>query len=493
MITVKRAGLAAVLAVVLSVACFCAPAFAQWSEDVLEVAAANRIWYDYVTDEKVMKQFASLLYPYASLAAEPALSIPDPPRQSKAVLLKDEALEDVEFFFALLKYGYAGYQYFGGDERFVAAKELIVREVEEDLPRRFTTGVFENTLYKHLSFINDGHFYVGNRRYLKRQAMYMNFEYNLSRDDSGFYLDNDGDKEYIEAINGQEPEQYMRFSLNESGEIVYRIGMLEPEGEALLRADVTLVADGSRRELTLGLEKVSSLVPEGSVYEYYRVDGIPVVSLRGSSFDSPAMEKFVADAQEVRQEEAVIIDLRGNSGGDAAQMARWLGVFTDGATLVSPFTGAQLSTKTVRELIFKSWPVLYRVPVEILEEHVVTSETGWSEITLGPIPERVPNDVAVVVLMDSRTVSAGEVFVEILASLDNVVLLGTNTGGRSLAGNPVETALPNSQLRLGFGTGLQLRRDFVDREGIGLFPDFWVQPEDAVKLAVKFIENYGSR
>jgi len=186
MITVKRAGLAAVLAVVLSVACFCAPAFAQWSEDVLEVAAANRIWYDYVTDEKVMKQFASLLYPYASLAAEPALSIPDPPRQSKAVLLKDEALEDVEFFFALLKYGYAGYQYFGGDERFVAAKELIVREVEEDLPRRFTTGVFENTLYKHLSFINDGHFYVGNRRYLKRQAMYMNFEYNFPEMIPGF-------------------------------------------------------------------------------------------------------------------------------------------------------------------------------------------------------------------------------------------------------------------------------------------------------------------
>ena len=152
--------------------------------------------------------------------------------------------------------------------------------------------------------------------------MYMNFEYNFSRDDSGFYLDNDGDKEYIEAINGQEPEQYMRFSLNESGEIVYRIGMLEPEGEALLRADVTLVADGSRRELTLGLEKVSSLVPEGSVYEYYRVDGIPVVSLRGSSFDSPAMEKFVADAQEVRQEEAVIIDLRGNS---AETQHRWQG------------------------------------------------------------------------------------------------------------------------------------------------------------------------
>ena len=120
--------------------------------------------------------------------------------------------------------------------------------------------------------------------------------------------------------------------------------------------------------------------------------------------------------------------------------------------------------------------------MEILEEHVVTSETGWSEITLGPIPERVPNDVAVVVLMDSRTVSAGEVFVEILASLDNVVLLGTNTGGRSLAGNPVETALPNSQLRLGFGTGLQLRRDFVDREELDSFLTFGFSPRMPLSL-----------
>lgn len=169
---------------------------------------------------------------------------------------------------------------------------------------------------------------------------------------------------------------------------------------------------------------------------------------------------------------------------------RWLDVFTDGATLVSPFTGAQLATNTVRELIFKSWPVLYGVPAEMLEENVVTTETGWSEITLGPIPERIPNDAAIVVLMDSWTVSAGEVFVELLRSMDNVVFLGTNTSGRSLAGNPVQTALPNSQLRVQFGTALQMRRDFVDQEGVGLLPDFWVQPENAVELAVKFIQNY---
>ena len=99
--------------------------------------------------------------------------------------------------------------------------------------------------------------------------------------------------------------------------------------EALLRADVTLVADGSRRELTLGLEKVSSLVPEGSVYEYYRVDGIPVVSLGDPRLIHQLWRSLLQMPRRSDREEAVIIDLRelgrrrSTDGKVAGRLHRW--------------------------------------------------------------------------------------------------------------------------------------------------------------------------
>ena len=96
--------------------------------------------------------------------------------------------------------------------------------------------------------------------------------------------------------------------------------------------------------------------------------------------------------------------------------------------------------------------------------------------------------------MDSLSASAGEGFVRYLRQIENVVFIGTNTSGTVLAGDPVKGKLPNSYIGTHWSTNLKLdveSGEFVDREGIGFLPDFWVQSEDALDVALKFIHHYG--
>lgn len=98
------------------------------------------------------------------------------------------------------------------------------------------------------------------------------------------------------------------------------------------------------------------------------------------------------------------------------------------------------------------------------------------------VPEVIPNETIIIVLTDAHIASAGELFLESLRQLDNVVVLDTNTRGATLT-SLVTSSLPNSRLRLGFGGNLRLPWDLVDNEGVGLLPDFWVHPDEALDLA----------
>lgn len=102
----------------------------------------------------------------------------------------------------------------------------------------------------------------------------------------------------------------------------------------------------------------------------------------------------------------------------------------------------------------------------------------------------INNRPLVMVLMDSHVASAGEGFVRALAQLDNVVFIGLNTYGALLTGDVGVCQLPHSKLYLAVGTSLLQEKDFVNRDGLGYFPDFWVDPDYALDRALKFIDKY---
>ncbi len=471
--------------------------FAPWDADVQKITKLNRPGHDPDLDMEAMEnEFAKRLYPFGSLVHEP---VPHPETLGfglpKAIIPKQEALEDVEHLFSLLKYGYAGYEYFGGDERFQMAKQRMLEELQTEFPNQFPSVALDNLIYDHLHFINDGHLMIGNHRYLRPQTMYMNFDYEFFKDDNGYYTTTNGLQEYVELVNGESVDPYLWSSLNVTGEIVYRIGRLADERSKAAnqeRLEISLCSNEARRQVSLFLEKEARprQIPDGS-YRRYEQDGIPVIDLQQFRFVGPYLGQFLDDALELKDEELFIIDLRFNPGGLSNNIEHWLQRITGDWVEDPAQMWVQLRTNTTRELARYSkegeprWMIDALFPVR---------ETGWTRIRPSSGSAPIANPTKIVVLMDSWSASAGEIFIRRLRQIENVVFIGTNTSGTLIIGDPIKGKLPNSYIGTHWGTALKLEVEsgkFVDREGVGYLPDFWVQSEDALDLALKFIHKYG--
>lgn len=468
------------------------PVAAEWGPAVREIIAANRAFDQIPDDVELLRQVETMLYNYQGFADAPSLiPLEDQSPHAKALVTKQGALEDVEFLIRLLKYGYAGYEYYGGDARFHAAKDMILQDLHDNSPNRFKTDDFQNLLYKHLNFINDGHFQIGTRPFLQEKAMYMDFKHAFTLDERGFLLAGQAERAYLQSINGKNPQEFMYASLDHDGEVVYRIGILEMAGLDVITTDITLVSGKEERKLAADLAQIpSSPVTIGyeDIYTKFELDGITVLTLSQFPTSGPEMEQFCRDAELLKDQDAIIIDLRSNFGGSTVHLYEWLDAFTEGRHKGPGWIKVSLCTPTSKQLALDH---LQRHGLHDLADEVAdgpVSEIGWSEI--GYLPSQpTPNRVNVVVLTGA-TLSAGEVFVNNLIRLDNVVVLGTNTKGAMLMGYNYLHPLPHSQLAVRFGADFCPAPDLVNREGIGYLPDFWVSPQEALDLAIKFIHNY---
>ncbi|MPM95105.1 hypothetical protein SDC9_142256 [bioreactor metagenome] len=94
--------------------------------------------------------------------------------------------------------------------------------------------------------------------------------------------------------------------------------------------------------------------------------------------------------------------------------------------------------------------------------------------------------------MDKYTGSSGEDFVCYLRTVDNVIFVGSNTRGGHICGNVCyHLYLPNSGLKIGFGTSLGFAETMENTDGIGIMPDLWVNPDDAMDAVMRLIDHYG--
>lgn len=75
-------------------------------------------------------------------------------------------------------------------------------------------------------------------------------------------------------------------------------------------------------------------------------------------------------------------------------------------------------------------------------------------------------------------------------TLANTLFLGSETLGCNLVSNNINFYLPHSGLNLYFGTGLTMKEETVNREGVGYLPDLWVPSARALDLAEKMITYY---
>jgi C-terminal processing protease CtpA/Prc len=95
------------------------------------------------------------------------------------------------------------------------------------------------------------------------------------------------------------------------------------------------------------------------------------------------------------------------------------------------------------------------------------------------------------VLTDENCGSSGESMLNLLRSMENVVVVGGNTGGAQLCGNVMTFYLPNSNLSFSFGVSLGFQFDTENVDYKGYEPDVWCDPQSALDAVLALLENSG--
>lgn len=472
--------------------------------DVIKTINTNKI-SDLSSSEEVKDELKQYLYKFEDFDDEIKSDLINNKRGYRFfnLISIDNAVNDVDYLFRLLKYGYAGYQYFGGDKKFLSVKNKIIYDIEnkDNIFSLISVNSLKKIIYDNLNFIQDGHFSIENMQLCKDYYLFTTKEYIFLKDEVGFYTTIDNHKKYLISVNGKNPSDYIKLSLNQEGKIVYCLGILSQDGEELIlnlffKSENTDRISNIRTTLYKQNNKGVKNKYQFSYktpYNSYEISGIPIIEHR-STAPTPEniikLEEFVEEAKNFRDDKFLIIDIRGNSGGNEIYPYKWVENYTE-ENIGYGNVSCSLATNTALNMLINSVQEIYKDPklISQVKNIVKVNNFGWSEIEYSK-NKRIKNENLIIVLFDNQVASGGESFVRFLKQLDNVIFIGSNTSGVKTFGNMGMCKLPYSQLEINFGISLFFDWDLEFREGLGYLPDFWVDPTNSLNIALKFILNY---
>ena len=451
---------------------------------------------------EIISKFQSLLYEYTSFDDElPVLFADDnnKPQSKPSYITKNDALEDIDYLFSLLKYGYSGYEYFGGDEKFNSAKNNMIWSITEFNGKTICPNKLLDIIYSELKFIQDSHFTIGNYRLCQFTKYFSSRKYTFKRNADGFYTFIDNEIFYLNTVNNCDPLDYLKLSLDEDGNLIYSLGILHDGEDISISVDISLVSKDNVKNEKLSLfEYIPIYKGKHNSYNYYEIDDIPILEVNclcRVTPDDKTIEEFIDDSSKLRDKETIIIDLRNNDGGSLINVEEWYKGFT-GEKLKKDIVKTGLYTNTSLTLAKHKFEMksneTERVKNDCIETILDYEKEdyfpGWSSIEYEDF-EVVENNVKIYILVDKNTSSASEFLTYYLKKLDNVVIVGTNTNGCVLTGNSNSAYLPHSNIPLNISHIIYMTKDFDDIEGVGILPDLWIKPDQALDRIVKYINN----
>ena len=409
-----------------------------------------------------------------------------------------QAAEDVERLFYLFSHGYAGYAFFNQHGEFEQARERILQELSTK--SSWSSKAFSSLLHDHLSFIVDCHMNIGDFQYASHQDFWYDTQLELMLESGGYQFSADGTAYTVVSINGADPAPFVLPSLNQQGEPIYRLGLLSSAEPVPLL--LTAANESGERQFEIELQQSNFTHFSEDIFREDIIGGIPVVRVR-SFFDpyADALNQFVRTASNHRGDPVIIVDIRGNHGGNDRWPIDWIRGLT-GERAESAGFFSELTSKTTmaaRANLFNDLydqnpdATIYRDDAERHTKIAEAFESGTRQPNwVGPYFSRgplIPNDTTVILVINGSTASAGEGLIMRLSQAENVVLVGENSMGCLTFGNAGAHQLPHSRLLvwLPINFGLFLDKEF--REEVGLMPDLWVPAADAVNYAVAAVRG----
>lgn len=404
----------------------------------------------------------------------------------------EEAAQDVERLFYLFSHGYSGYVFFNQEGQFDQAKARILEELSSK--STWSHRAFSNLLHEHLQFIADCHLTIGEHRFSNHSDFWYDTSYELSLDEDGYRLISKGTAYQVQSINGSDPDPYLFPSLNQDGDPIYRLGVLSADKPSSLQVVGT---DGEEEHsFKVNLKKSNFEYYAEQIFREDLLGGIPVIRARSfGDYYRDTLSEFSITGAAYRNAPVVIVDIRGNGGGNERWPISWIQYLT-GRRAESIFIFSELESKTSmmgRANAFDYWIQTAGINTyrSDLNKHISIAESiesgsrqaGWRGPIYPSLP-LIPNDTTVIVITNDLVASAGEGFVLRASQLENVLVVGENTMGCLTFGNISAHKLPHSNLMIWMPINFGLFPDQEIREGLGLAPHLWVPAADAVNYTV---------
>lgn len=404
-----------------------------------------------------------------------ALVTNHPTRQSVS---QADALADVDLLFRALHNAYGAYYYFGAD-KFAAAEA----EVKAWVQKQKTVNVEKlgQTINTALQFVQDAHFAIRpgeeNVKQQKAWYSYIGTEQSFFKDDSGYYRMIDGEKWYVDSLSNKSCE--MSPVLRANGSLGYAPTLL-CHGKAGSSDTITLRnGDGVTRTDKIVWKANESLLDDtwdrsSACYRYLEENGILYLSIRlfdSRRFADTVLPEYAASGSKAKNCKLVIYDLRSNGGGDDRYARTWTQNFT-GAKSVEPKVAAGNRGSKLGNAVGFNW-----MSVGIFDSRV--SRGNW-----------LPNDIPVIVLMDSRCGSSGESALTFAKTMDNVIVIGSNSAGYQLCGNVYDFSLPRTGITACFGVSISLYGSMDNVDYKGYAPDLWCNPKTSLQSVLNMVERY---
>jgi len=417
----------------------------------------------------------------------------------------EEAIEDVMILFDLLKHWYAAYNYFGGDEVFLPVRDSVLDSISE--MERVVTVMFSMMLHEALAeVITDNHFQFDGRTIGINNYRFV-WETPFYKTENGFrHRDTD---RYLVEIEGYNIDEVLRLAVNEYGEFFYVPVFMRPTEHGRIYGANFIFENGDEERIIMNDREVIFGQPPTPTLEFE--NDIPIVTMRGNmpfpvetAWDevlgyNPAYgQLFLSFAEELRDEDVIIIDIRTNGGGSADLLRIWLYTLTES---IIPVSGAVISTEGITppddmESLPALWYAYFNTSAESLEYFAFWQEVfdssselndnHWLDFLQGD-PTFI-NEALIILLVDRFAGSAAEVFTSHILNMENTLVVGQNTFGTLLTSYFMPLHLPNSGIPVIMGPLMIMHPENQWQEGIGYAPDVWVIG-DALTAALAILNN----
>jgi len=449
-------------------------------------------------DDNLTEMVSQLQYDWedTELPLEDILSVENAGSPRKVT--QQEAIEDVEQLFSLLSHGYGGFGFFNQNGIFDQTK----LEIEEKLSSYSSLSAkeFSDLLYEELNFLVDCHLKIGDHQFADHQNFWYDTKYEFLLDNDGFLFKSRRKTYLVDSINGEDPAAYLLPSLNQQGDPIYRLGLLSSEQPASIQ--LTASDENGEHTFEINLQHSDFAYYSQQIFSEDVLGGIPVVRIRSFGDSAPnQLNQFAQTGTSCRKEPVVILDLRGNGGGNERWPIQWIQRLT-GQYAGPVFATSELESKTSlagRANAFAYWnsqdpenPFYvsnldsYTAQAQAVERG--EKEPDWTFLRYPQLP-LIPNDTTIVVTTNEYVASAGEGMVMRVSQAENVMVVGENTMGCLSFGNISLHHLPNSRIEVWMPINFGLFLDQEFREEVGLTPDLWVPAEDAVDFAAAAIRS----